>query len=493
MRSFFYFSLLLIFTGNISIAQDEIVLWAKSYTVSNCVEMGGLAVDSSENIIIAGVHEAPFSLPFKGDVYLKKTNPDGNIIWQKELLGDIVISDINAQNEDILISGQAFGIITIDGIEYGGDPYYLYVFRLDSEGNVLWYYFDLDKSGTYSNIAFAENNQCIVHARTQSNQGDWILIFDENGAIVQSRLLHPTITLIDDIAYYQGNYYMSGDLNGLSAVVIDTVFIPQSPLESTAFVLALNSSLIAQWVALDTTLNNSNGKIEVNENGVFVFQENLEPPFSITSHLKHFDYSGNKIKEIELPVFSAGAALLPSMTLTGDRLALYVKNSFSSNSFKLMIFDDDLDLITEKSIDGNSDQYSNHIRFQKKNFILGHIYESTLNLNNEMTLPYEGPGKQPYVAKIGVEEVVISGIDEIPAKVFEIYPNPADQFVNVVPTGMGSAFGIQIIDITGKLMIENTPEQNTQSVDVSGLAEGVYFIRILQSGTLPETHKLLIK
>lgn len=493
MKPTFYTLLLIVLFVSQLTAQDEEVLWANTYTVSDCIEVGGLAVDSSSNIIISGVYNAPFSLPFKGDVYLKKTDPDGNIVWQNNIEGEVIIGDMISINEDIVIAGQGYGIITYNGTEYGGGPYYLYVLRLDSDGNVLWFYADEDKLGTYANIAKRNEEETVVHARTQSNQGDWILVFDNSGNIVQSRLLHPTETLIDDVACYEDQIFMSGDLNEISGITIDTIYIPQSPLESTAFVLCLDESLTGSWLTTDTTLNNSNGKIEVNENGVFVFQETLDPPFSINSYIKNFTYSGELIKEVQVPVFSNGAALLPSMTLAGDRIALFVKNSFSSDNFKVLIYNEDLEIVNDKTILGSSDQYSNHIHFQNKNFIISHVYESQLNLNDELILPYEGSGKQPYIAKIGVKEVVISNIDASDHHSILIYPNPANDFISVkLPEGTARS-AIQLFDITGKIVLSSEVSSQNTRIDVGDIEAGIYFAKIGATGINAEIHKVIIQ
>jgi hypothetical protein len=60
---------------------------------------------------------------------------------------------------------------------------------------------------------------------------------------------------------------------------------------------------------------------------------------------------------------------------------------------------------------------------------------------------------------------------------FEIYPNPTNNVLNVNLNNYKNA-QIQVIDITGKILFTTNTTQTVNSVDVSELTKGVYFIKI---------------
>ena len=475
-------------------AQDMQFLWANSYEVSNCNEVGALAVDTSDNIIIAGVHGGPVNIPYKGDMYIIKTDPDGTALWASEMDGELIMGDMAAMNTDIVIAGQAYGAFTYKDVQYGTSGFFLFVIKLDENGDVLWHYTDDEKNSSYAaTLSVDDNSRILLHTRTQSNLGDWIMIFDTDGNILNSRLLSPTQTLIVHAEYYGGNVYLGGDVSGFSSVTIDTIFIPQSPVESTTFVLALDSTLTAKWVAIDTTLNNGDGTLEANENGVFVYEETLQPPFNIVHNLKRFSHDGQLLKEIVVPSYNPSALLLPGLALVGDRVALFYRNSSGNDSFKVLIYDEDLEIIQEMFIDGQSDQYSNQIAVQDKNFIISHVYQSTLNLNDEMTLPYEGTGKLPYIAKIG--EPVISGITSGTDRCsITIFPNPATDRLFIQTNMPGNhPENIRIYDLSGRTMFKTSPAESRGDLDLSSLPAGIYLLNATFSNGQVHKEKLLIQ
>jgi len=84
-------------------------------------------------------------------------------------------------------------------------------------------------------------------------------------------------------------------------------------------------------------------------------------------------------------------------------------------------------------------------------------------------------GDQIYTSKLAVNEAStgIAGLD-LKSRV-EIYPNPANSVLNItLPDGAE----ISVIDITGQevITIEDASEQ--ESIDVSSLSKGIYFVRV---------------
>ncbi len=64
--------------------------------------------------------------------------------------------------------------------------------------------------------------------------------------------------------------------------------------------------------------------------------------------------------------------------------------------------------------------------------------------------------------------------------VFNIYPNPVEDILNINLNGTKRDFKISIIDLTGKAVIQS---MNNQKLDVSYLREGIYFVKVNISGS----------
>ncbi|MEZ5198216.1 MAG: T9SS type A sorting domain-containing protein [Bacteroidales bacterium] len=475
-------------------SQEQQFLWAQSYEVSNCNEVAAIATDTSENIILAGVHEGGVFVPYRGNIYILKTDPEGNTLWTANILGDLIMGDLIAVNEEIILVGQATGALEYNDIQYGSLQYYLFAFKFDSNGNVMWFFEDESKLGTYANLSVGEDNTFLLHARTQSNLGDWIMIMNMDGTIENSRLLSPSHTLIRDAAYYNGNVYLNGQLSGLSGVTIDTLYIPQSPLESTAFVLALDENLTGAWLSIDTTLNNGAGRIAADFKGVFAYQETMSPPFNIVQNLKKFNFNGELIKETEIPTYAPTANILPEIALTNDRIALFNKNSFSTNNYIVLIYDKELELLQEKVITGPSDPYSNQITSGNQNFYISHVHSGTLNLNDEISLAYIGSGLHPYIAKIGETTTTKLDQNNIASNGLSIYPNPArDKILISYDHSTAIPVKIEIFNLSGRSVLKISLFKIDEALDIRKLDAGIYVLKSTLSDGNEVQQKLIIR
>jgi len=485
---FFVFSVISIFLVH---SQDYEFQWAQAYDVDNCNELAALAVDSSNNIIIAGVHEGDEFVPYTGYIYIIKTNPEGETLWSADLIGELIMSEIITMNTDIIIAGQAYGSFVYQGNNYGEAPYYMFVIKLDENGNVVWFFEDDSKMMTYGNLAKGENDTFVIHTRTGSNLGDWIMIMDLDGNLQNSKLISADHTLVEHIAYYNNKVYMNCQLSGIISIFIDELFIPASPMESTAFVIALDENLVGEWVSIDTTLTNGDGRVEANVKGIFAYQETLSPPFNLIKNLKKFNFEGELINEVVVPSSSTGIILRPDMEITDDYVGMYCKNSFNNDSYILHIFKiNDLEHIQEKVVSGAMGHYSSHLAAQDQNFILGGIQNGELNLNDEITIPYTGSGATPYIAKI--EETTTIDIEQTISldEHIIIYPNPATDKITIK-----SGSEIKHVDVynqVGQNVQQIQTNNNFSNVDVSEFDSGIYFIKVYSKDKVT-TKKLVIK
>ena len=81
------------------------------------------------------------------------------------------------------------------------------------------------------------------------------------------------------------------------------------------------------------------------------------------------------------------------------------------------------------------------------------------------------------------------GLGDSNQDVFSIYPNPANNFVNITSQNSGNK-NIAVYDILGKQVINTII--STDRLDISSLTSGIYMLNITQNG-ISSTKKLVVK
>ncbi len=90
---------------------------------------------------------------------------------------------------------------------------------------------------------------------------------------------------------------------------------------------------------------------------------------------------------------------------------------------------------------------------------------------------------------IGQFPTNVSGTSTL-SELLSVYPVPARNLLNVKYAGEGTVKTISIFDVTGKAVAAHSIQDNEAQLDVSGLAGGVYFLRLTDAqGVLLGTKK----
>jgi len=83
-----------------------------------------------------------------------------------------------------------------------------------------------------------------------------------------------------------------------------------------------------------------------------------------------------------------------------------------------------------------------------------------------------------------------AGVEDLEKFNFSIYPNPAENFVQL--KAVSNIEYIEVFDISGRRILQDTPNQKTKKLNINSLSNGVYFIKIRIEGLLGST-KLIKK
>ncbi|MBP5546626.1 MAG: T9SS type A sorting domain-containing protein [Bacteroidales bacterium] len=93
------------------------------------------------------------------------------------------------------------------------------------------------------------------------------------------------------------------------------------------------------------------------------------------------------------------------------------------------------------------------------------------------------------------EEEGVGEIENTKLKI-DIYPNPAKDITTISVTGISGKVNITILDLFGREMIRKTMEcsgECEKSLDVKGLSDGTYFIRVTSDEIVPMVKKLIVR
>ena len=96
-----------------------------------------------------------------------------------------------------------------------------------------------------------------------------------------------------------------------------------------------------------------------------------------------------------------------------------------------------------------------------------------------------------YASDTIVVNFIESGVNEYSIPAASIYPNPAGDYVNIVSAN-GEMSDIQIYDITGKLVKDIKLNDETVTLDVAGMVDATYFVRIIYKDGNMGVSKLII-
>lgn len=96
--------------------------------------------------------------------------------------------------------------------------------------------------------------------------------------------------------------------------------------------------------------------------------------------------------------------------------------------------------------------------------------------------------KNVLIAKFTVDDLSIQDSAE---NHFALYPNPTYNTI-YIQSNLNSDFEINVFDVVGKKILHKTGNQNIESLDVSHLSKGVYFVRIRDmKSNLTQTKKII--
>lgn len=401
MRTCFTLLLVILFASCLHAQEFE---WAYLIDNLNANEVAGLDTDEAGNVYLCGVYGDDFSLPYDGEAYLTKTDPDGEVVWTKYLGSELVIADLVCAGDNIFIAVQSTANISCDGAVFAGAPAGAFMGlvvlnQVDGSGFVNYY---PENHGQFANLD-AHGDEVVLQCAGQFNGGEFVIFFDTQG----NELAYHELDIdanINDIAYHDGNTYLSGNTNFPQSVVIDNVNIPTGDIDGLTFVLGFDEAFVAQWGHADDALNAQDGQVVADASGIYSFQTTIDSLFQVTPFIWKLDINGILVNSLVAPTFSSNVSLKPDMAISDCHVLLMASNSFGNNSHELTLFDHNLNIVDEKQINGNSNLYSGQVATFENQIYVSHVHTDELDFNGEVEITddLDDAFQYPYLAKVGV-------------------------------------------------------------------------------------------
>ncbi|WP_299768131.1 T9SS type A sorting domain-containing protein [uncultured Dokdonia sp.] len=178
---------------------------------------------------------------------------------------------------------------------------------------------------------------------------------------------------------------------------------------------------------------------------------------------------------------------------TGEQLAIQGRESFDTAIELTLGFATSVE--TEETYTISIDHFEGVTITNTPVFLIDQVENEIINLKENDYHFTTQRGIQPERFLVVFQERDVLDIEDIRFREsVHLYPNPATNQVTLTYAGQASLQELTIVDMNGKILrtisLENF--QNSQSIDTSTLAKGMYFLRI-QSTENMSTQKLIIK
>jgi hypothetical protein len=519
-------------------AQAPNWVWAKSAggTSFNFYQ-NSVATDASGNVYATGNFSSATdvfgttTLTNAGseDMYLVKYDASGTVIWAKSAggTGDDAAFSVNTDvSGNVYVTGHfksptiVFGTTTLTNA--GGSNYDMFIVKYDTGGNVLWakraggtgydegVSVTIDPTGAVYVTGNFDSFTMVAGSTTLTNTGsaDMFLIkYDAAGAILWAK--SATGTGFDggySIAADASGVYITGTFSGLH-FTIGTTTLTNADASGTnpdIFVAKYDVSGTVLWAKRgggpDLDFGNS---IAVDASGnIYLTGQFRSTTASFNSltltnsggnydiYVVKYDNNGNAIWARSAG--GSGAADYAESVVVSSS-GVYIAGYFESSSITfgsttltnsgpsdiyIVKYDTAGTAVWAKSAGGSIIDYGFSIALNATNdiYVTGYFRSSTIVFGSTTLTNIGTSTLDMYVAKLSSSSSV--GINENQEIELNIYPNPFTSTTTISFSEEQKNTSLKITDVLGNVVLQSIINNHQYTIDMSGYANGIYFVRI---------------
>lgn len=490
------------------------VVWVNTpeVAVTNLVPTGYLsATDANGNVYFSGLKDNPFSYTETfGNLHYQKYTQAGSSLFSKTITGIAVLHQMQSDSQgNMLLAIEHLNTLTFDALSIPNPtelPQHV-LLKVTSEGELLWHkVLDIPELGvnTFKAIAFDADNSIYIgydnydtcYIEKLNSDGETLQL------IVQENVNRLTSLAIDS----EGNIYATGSCANINSVYAGVSQPTQ--LDYTVYLVKYSSAGTFQWINYVEDITCSAPMVQVDANNAVYWaaetflpvqldQFTMEGPsgggtdFFLAKLNANGDYlwakeiPGNGSVELGhrnfLQVDQVGGICL-SGTLSGgvtqwSDLITTDTGTFSNREVVVLRYDENGSLLYAFTGGGSQNDSGHSIALDAG----GEIFLTGMTRGNAQLgwysfTPPNATDYSPFIARISPFTL---SVPEPEKNSILIYPNPVTNLLTVQTSQ--TIVNLTVYSLNGQRI--QLP-QNSNQLDFSGVANGVYVVEVAMGGGL---------
>ncbi|MDO5655047.1 MAG: T9SS type A sorting domain-containing protein [Flavobacteriaceae bacterium] len=427
--------------------------WQRSYGGSGTDHLLSLKLTRDGGYILGGTSNSPKDGDKKSDSFgnddywIIKLNPKGEEEWQVTLGGmgqDILLSIEPTLDDGFIVGGSSDSGKSLDENMYSKSQ--------ESKGSLDFWIVKLDKNGQIEwQKTIGGRYTDLLRSILPTEDGGYILGGYSNSPVSGDK----SSNLIGD-----GNYWIL-KLDNKGEILWDKSFGGDGADELTTILPSKNGFIVG---------GNSNSKISGNKqvsnvNGTDFWILFLDKEGEIIQQYI-YDIGENDV------LTSINTASNGHFLLSGYAKSKKENASFSQEDYVVIKIDEEGNEIWRKILGGDgTDRLQNTIQTRDGGYILAGVSNSSAD--GEKNAKNLGRDDFWIVKLMDKDSELKTEVQKL-----EIYPNPADDFVNILVHENFKQANLKIFDMMGALMYQQTLKQKITPVDIRQLQTGAYIIQV---------------
>ncbi len=451
----------------ICLDQNDQIVWEKTIGGTNIDLPSDLLISSDQNIYIGGTTKSPASFEQSNalfgswDAWLIKMNSSGNILWDKNYGGTGLdgFSDlIELPSGNIMAFGSSASSNSGNKTSSGYGSIDVWCLKLNSNGNILndWSIggADIDtrpivvQSSPNHLKLVCESLSNISGLKTENCFGStdlWVLDLDTNCSVFQQKTIG------------------GSDIDGVSDILLnnngDLLILSQSWSNISGLKSEDSYGLMDTWLLL---LNN-----------------NLDIILQKTIGGVGQDY-GSCIYEL------ANGNIVVAANSDSPQNTFKTESNIGLMDVWMYAVDANFNFIADQTLGTTSDDNVVDFELEQNALYINVLACSSGGAQNDKSCPGNGGfdiWEIDFNSTLFIHDVIMD-LD------FEVFPNPASNNLNI-SIKIDQPLEIELLDFSGKIINEFTLSSQIESIDISNLSNGIYWLKFQINGK-PQFKKIVI-
>lgn len=482
-------------------------VWVKqfgSFSSENCLS---IHLDSFNNIYITGVFQGTIDFdPGPGitnlssnnsstDIFICKLDISGNFIWAKKLGGPSADCGFSIDVDfsgNIYLEGLFDGIVDFDpGIGIANltsiSSSNLFILKLDSLGDYIW-------AKTFGGGGIVNNNSCYMNIDLFGNVYLTSTFFGTvdfdpgpgTFSLSASGNFDTFVSKLDS----QGNFVWAKRIGGSTSIFptsLTTDYLGN--VCTTGFFYGLVDFNPSPGI-YNLTSNGQNDIfiLKLNPNGDLIWAKQIGGLYQDEGLSINTDLSGNIYST---GYFGVTADFNPGIGINN------LSSAHASTDIYLSKLDSSGTFVWAFNMGGFNMAFGQSIKIHKSNndiYTIGGFSKDTIDFDPGLAVfniqSSSLPNWNLFIHKMSQPSVGIK--ENYKENNLNIYPNPTSKIINIDLKILNEKnMKIQILNLLGEVLIEETPNSHSISINIQNFTSGLYFLKVISDGNVIETKKII--